>query len=355
MFGAQAVPLARLHGDLLAFAAMPLIVCGFALRLLPRFVGAPPVRGFLPGAVLLPFAAGATLRTVAAIAPLPGATFAAAVLSTIGGLVFAAAVAKVVRTGGRSRPDVVLFLLAALWLPAAGALDLAAARAAALDALLWGFVGGHILAVFARTGPAFIAARSPGAIVVAIAGGLWHVGIVAAVFGALPGWSAALAGVLLLLTSMQLYGRGIALGPIQPGARLTRTALRFAFGWLVVALALLSLRAIESTFDVFTSIDTGAARHAFTLGFVLPVIYAYGSRLVPTLTGGPPPQLRSVAAIVVLANLGVSIRVLADGLVADPIVAASAVLLSRITAGAALLLFVAMTVRTLRRGGLPLA
>ena len=55
-----------------------------------------------------------------------------------------------------------------------------------------------------------------------------------------------------------------------------------------------------------------------------------------------------------LANLGVLIRVLADALVADPMVAASAVLLSGITAGAALLLFVALTVRTLRRGGLPI-
>lgn len=333
---------------------MPTIVCGFALRLLPRFFGTPPFRGVLPGAVLLPFALGVALRAVAAIAPIPGATVAASILATIGGLVFAAAVVSVVRAAGRPRPDLVLFLLAALWLPAAGALDLAGARAAALDALLWGFVGGHILAVFARTAPAFIAARPPGAAGLAIAGWLWHVGIAAAVIGALPGWSAALAGVLAMVIATRLYGRGIARGPIPPGARLIRTALRLAFGWLLVALALLSLRAIEATFDVFTPIDTGAARHALTLGFILPVVYAYGARLVPTLAGGLPPQTRSVAAIVVLANLGVSIRVLADAFVVDPTVAASALVLSGIAAGAALLLFVALAVRSLRRGGLPM-
>ena len=42
------------------------------------------------------------------------------------------------------------------------ALELAEARAAALDAVLWGFAGGHIVAVYARTAPAFIAAKPPG-------------------------------------------------------------------------------------------------------------------------------------------------------------------------------------------------
>lgn len=354
MFGAQAVPLARLHGEILAFGAMPLIVCGFALRLLPRFAGTPPFRGLLPGAVLLPFAAGVTLRAIAAIAPIPGAAVAAAALAAIGGLVFATAVASVLRAGSRPRPDLVLFLLAALWLPAAGALDLSGARAAALDALLWGFVGGHILAVFSRTAPAFIAARPPGVAGLAIAGTLWHLGIAAAVLGVLPGWSAALAGALAIVITTRLYGTGIARGPIQPGAQLTRTALRLAFGWLLVALALLSLRAIEATFDVFTPIDTGAARHALTLGFILPVIYAYGSRLVPTLTGGPPPHLRSVTAIVTLANVGVFMRVLADIFATDPAAVVAAVGSSAIAAAAALLLFVALTVRTLRRGGLPI-
>ena len=329
-----------------------MLVSGFALRLLPRFFGSGPFHGLLPAAVLIPIAVSAALRTAAA--SLPGAALAAALLTAAGGLVFAGGVAAVLRRSER-RIDGLLFALAALWLPGAGALELADARAAALDAVLWGCAGGHIVAVYARTAPAFIAARPPGRLAAGLVGVLWHAGIAAAAAGALEGWIATLAGALVLIGSTRLYGRGIALRTIPPGARVTRTALRFAFAWLVVALALLSIRGIEGWFGPLAVVDTSAARHAFTLGFLLPVIYAYGVRLVPFMVGGPPPVLRAVFAIVVLANLGALIRVLADGTTRDPVVSTLVVLLSGAFAGAALMLFIALAVRSARRGGLPLA
>lgn len=353
--GARALPLALLHGDLLAFGAVPMIVTGFALRLVPRFFGSATFQGLLPGAVLIPIAVGAALRIVAAAGPLPEAAVVAAAFTAAGGLVFAVAVLRALGSSDRARADAVLFLLAALWLPAAGVLELADARAAALDAVLWGFAGGHIVAVYARTAPAFIAARPPGPRALGATAMLWHAGVAAAALGQPAGWAAALAGAIVLLVSTRLYGRGIAQRPIPPGASTTRSALRFAFAWLLVALALLSLRGIGSALGVPTPVDTGGARHAFTLGFLLPVIYAYGVRLVPLIVGGPRPDLRTVVAIAVLANAGAGIRVVADTTLRDASVAAGAVLISATAAGAALVLFIAVAIRSLRRGGLPLA
>lgn len=353
--GARALPLALLHGDLLALGAVPMIVTGFALRLVPRFFRSPTFRGPLPGAVLIPIAFGAALRIVAAAGPLPEAAVVAAALTAAGGLVFAAAVLRVLSSSDRPRADAGLFVLAALWLPAAGVFDLAGEHAATLDAALWGFAGGHIVAVYARTAPAFIAARPPGPRVLGATAMLWHGGVAAAALGQPAGWPAALAGVIVLVASTRLYGRGIAQRPIPPSAGTTRTALRLAFAWLLVALALLSLRGIAAAVGVPTPIDTGGARHAFTLGFLLPVIYAYGVRLVPLIVGGPRPDLGAVVAILVLANAGAGIRLVANTTGRDASVAAGAVLISGTVAGAALVLFIAVAIRTMRRGGLPLA
>jgi len=353
--GVRGLRLTLLHGDLLVFGAIPMIVTGFALRLLPRFFGTASFHGLLPAVVLLPIALSAVLRVVAVAAPLPEAAVAAAALTAAGGLVFAGAVLRTVSSTERQRDDGILFVLAALWLPAAGAFELAEVRAAALDAALWGFAGGHIVAVYARTAPAFIAARPSGPRALRVTVTLWHAGVAAAAFGQPAAWAAVLAGALVLVSATRLYGSGIALRPIPPGASITRTALRLAFAWLVVALGLLSLRGLGSALGLSLPIDTGGARHAFTLGFLLPVIYAYGVRLVPLMMGGPQPVLRAVVAIVALANVGVLIRVVADATIRDASIAAAAVLISATAAGAALVLFITVAIRSMRRGGLPLA
>lgn len=358
LFPGQAVALARVHGELLVFGALPTLVCGFALRLLPRFFGAPPPRGLAPALVLVPFTVGAALRVAAALAGPAGEPLraVASLLTLAGAAVFAATVVRLISRPAADRPaQAGLFILAALWLPVAAALELAGPlvpRATALDALLWGFAAGHILAVFSRTAPAFVAARPLTERVMWPLVVLWNAGLAMALLGPAAGWVGALGAVLLLVVASRLYGRGIALRPVPPGARVIRAALRFAFGWLILALGLLSLRAAEQLFGPVMPLNTGAARHALTLGFLMPFIYAYGSRLVPVLTGSAPPGLRAVLLIVVLANLGAALRVGADALVVDADLARGAVALSALSAAAALLLFVGMTVRRLRAGAL---
>lgn len=355
---AQAVALARVHGELLVFAALPTLVCGFALRLLPRFFGAPPPRGLVPALVLAPFALGAALRVVAVLTGPAGEPLraVASLLTLAGAAVFAATAARLIGRHAADRPaQAGLFLLAALWLPVAAALELAGPlvpRATALDAVLWGFAAGHILAVFSRTAPAFVAARPLAERAIWPLVLLWNAGLATALLGLAAGWAGALGAVLLLIVASRLYGRGVALRPIPPHARVIRAALRCAFGWLILALGLLALRAAEQLFDIATPVNTGAARHALTLGFLMPFIYAYGSRLVPVLTGSAPPGPRVVLLIVVLANCGAALRVGADALVVDADLARAAVALSALSAAAALLLFVGMTVRRLRAGAL---
>ncbi len=358
LFPGQAVALARVHGELLVFGALPTLVCGFALRLLPRFFGAPPSRGLVPALVLAPFAVGAALRVAAALAGPAGEPLraVASLLTLAGAAVFAATSVRLVRGRFTDQPaQAGLFVLAALWLPVAAALDLASPlvpRATALDALLWGFAAGHILAVFTRTAPAFVAARPLPERAIRPIVLLWNAGLATALLGVTAGWLGALGAVLLLVVASRLYGRGIARAQIPPGARLIRAALRCAFGWLIVALGLLTLRAAEQLFGLATPVHTGAARHALTLGFLMPFIYAYGSRLVPVLTGSAPPGMRAVLLTVVLANLGAALRVGADALVMDADIARAVVALSAMSAAAALLLFVGMTARRLRAGAL---
>lgn len=357
---AHAVVLARVHGELLVLGAVPTLVGGFALRLLPRFFGAPPPRGVWPALVLAPLSIAAVLRVAAALAGPAGdpLRLIAAYLTLAGAVSFALVVARLLRRhlSGRSA-QAGLFLLAACWLPAAAVLALTGPqvpRVIALDALLWGFAAGHVLAVFSRTAPAFVAARPLSGRVLWPMALLWHAGLASALLGVPAGWLGVLTAVLLLAVASGLYGAGIARAQLPAGARLTRAAIRCAFGWLMLAAALLTLRGVEQLVDRSLPLSTGAARHALTLGFLLPFIYVYGVRLIPVLTGSRHPATRTVRAIVLLANLGAALRVVADGLVGDAGLARVLVVLSAIGATAALLLFAGMTVRRVRARALPM-
>jgi Domain of unknown function (DUF1858)/NnrS protein len=88
--------------------------------------------------------------------------------------------------------------------------------------------------------------------------------------------------------------------------------LRVAYGWALVAIALLALAPVYNAMAGvgFSHAYFGGYRHAFTVGFISMMILGVSSKVVPVLGGLDPRHLSSLRATFWLVNIGNGMRVL---------------------------------------------
>jgi hypothetical protein len=347
------------HAQLVGFAG--LLVMGIGHRILPRFRGAPD-----PAArsVLLPFALVATGLLLRPLQAVPGVPLRDALLlvsgaATLAGFfLYARTVLGILTTGDNAHRADELFLgtgavfgvVGAMWdlvalAPVIGggiAVDPQADRAA-IVALLLGFVGAHVIGVSLRVSPAFIGAqpaRDRDVLALAV---VWTAGVVASTLDAAVGPLLLLAAAVPLAAVIVPLGRGGAVRPLPPHARVARLAFGGAYAWLIVGLALLVAASSGDTGPLAT-----AARHALALGFLTQIVFGVGSRLIPAFTGGAALPLSAVRAAILLINAATALRVGFEIVGPTTTPAAIALASSGPLALAALLVFASAAARSVR-------
>lgn len=232
-----------------------------------------------------------------------------------------------------------------------GTLVDADADRAAIAALLLGFVAAHVIGVSLRVAPAFIAAAPARDRTVAIAVVFWMAGVTLTTVGGPIGPLVLLVTAAVLVRAIGAFARGVALRAVPPAARVVRLAFRGAYAWLLVGLALIAAGAIP---DAPAAIAT-AGRHALALGFLTQIVFGVGSRLIPALTGGNPLPTSAVRAAIVLVNVAALLRVALEIVGPSTTLAAALLPLSGPLALAALAVFAAAAVRTVRSAFRPFA
>lgn len=343
------------HAQLIGFAG--LLVLGVGYRILPRFRGAPEPSTPAMAASGALVAAGVLLRLVQLLPDVPGRgdLLLASGTLTLAGLLLYAFVGLDLLSGGENvhRADEIVLGAAIVWTPI-GALwslvSLAAPLGSAADpiaastavwALLLGSIGGHILGVSLRVAPAFIAAPVAPARLVIAGAILWNAGVVGVTMSLGLAPLVLLAGALVLVHAIGPFRRSAAVRPLPPQARLSRLAFRAGFAWLAAGLVLFALAGSVPG-------ATAAARHALALGFLMSMVVAVGSRLVPALTGGVGFPLRAVLAALALTNAAALLRVPLELVGPASGLATFGLALSGLLAYGALVVFAAAAARTAR-------
>ncbi len=174
----------------------------------------------------------------------------------------------------------------------------------------WGFIVPFIWGFSTRWLPPLLGLRKTLRSLLVPALAVLGIGVVTALTGA-----PLLASVLLLVSAMLFV---LALRLWQPADRepklrgvhaSTPWFLRLAYGWLVVA----ALLAVASASEPLPNGWAGASRHALTVGFFTVVVFAIGPRVLPSFLGvGSIWSPRLMAAVLLLANVGCSLRVVSQ-------------------------------------------
>lgn len=367
LFGASWLALVQVHGVLQLFGFVGLFAMGIALHAVPRFRGAGPPPAWLVWITYLGTLIGLVIRSVAQ--PVPDLPARGSLLLVGDGLLVAgtlafsaAALGSLVAGRNPHRPDelvmgagILVFPVAALLvaLEAVGSAPLIVDQSSddrALWTMLLGGAGTLIFGAWARLAPGFVAAlpARPRPLLAGVI--LWLVGVGCLAAGTAAGPWLLLAGLTTTTYALSVFGPGIARQPLQDHARLTRIGVRSAFAWAFVGIGILA----AGTLGVASSyLQVSAGRHAVALGFVTLMIYAVAARALPAFLSRRlwSPQLQ--AATLLIANLGVVLRVfpqLLEGAPLDVVIG-----LSGIFSYTGLLLFAVNVVRTLRAPSAPAA
>ena len=369
MFGASWLVLVQVHGLIQLFGFAGLFLMGVALHVLPRFRGAPPAPGWLVRAIFASTVFGLTMRTVAQpLTDLPGRgliLIAGAALLAFGTGCFAIAVLRILVAGRNPhRADELVIAVGVLAMPVAALLvtlavvgntSLVLDQAAddrALAAMLLGSLATVIFGVWARLAPGFVAAPPARARRLLLGAAVWICGVVNVIAGWPTGPWLLLAGLALIVVAIGVFGPTIARQPLTGSARLTRLAVRSAFSWAFVGVALIVISGLGAGAD---PLMISAARHAIGLGFVTMMIYGVGARALPAFLGRRLWSDRLQLATIALTDLAVALRVgLQAGGATEPI-ANAIVGLSGLIAYAALVTFALNVLRTLRGAARPMA
>lgn len=371
LFGASWLVLVQVHGLVQLFGFAGLFLMGVALHALPRFRGAPPAPARL---VIVIFAATLTGLAVRALAqPFPdgpvrgSALTAGALLLTIGTGCFAAAALRILGSGRNPhRADELVIAAGVLAMPVAAALEVVAvagrvpstiaqtADDRVLAAMLLGSLATAIVGVWARLAPGFVATPPARAAQLLAGAATWFAGVAAIVAGWPIGPWLLLGGLSLLTVALGVFGPSIARQPLAGAARLTRLAVRSAFAWAFIGVALIAVAGL-GTEPAGPLIS--AARHALGLGFVTMMIYGVGSRALPAFLGRRLWSDRLQLATILLTDLAVALRVGLQSIPSGPggslgaaaeSVANAVVGLSGLIAYAALVAFAVNVARTVR-------
>ena len=362
LFGANWLALVQVHGLLQLFGFAGLFAMGVALHALPRFRGAAPPRRALVWITYFGILSGLALRSIAQ--PMPDLPARGPLLLTSGVLLFGgtlsftyAAIRSLVTGRNPHRPDELLIGAGICALPIAAllvALEMAGSAPVIVDqgtddravwVMLLGGLSTLIFGVWARLAPGFVASVPAKPRLLVTGGSLWLAGVLTLALGVTLGPWLLLAGFGALTGAIGVFGKGIARQPLHGHARLTRIGVRSAFGWAFVGLAIIA----AGTLGLAGSyLQVSAARHALALGFVTVMIYAVASRALPAFLGRRLWSPRLQAATLVLANLGVGLRVVLQLVEGTGGPSDAVVGLSGILAYSALVLFALNVVRTLR-------
>jgi hypothetical protein len=199
--------------------------------------------------------------------------------------------------------------------------------------------------VWARLAPGFVASRPPTPRLLIAGGALWLAGVILQALGVALGPWLLFIGLAALTGAIGVLGPGIARQPLHGHARLTRLGVRSAFAWAFIGLAVIA----AGTLGLASSyLQVSAARHALALGFVTLMIYAVAARALPAFLGRRLWSTPLQAATLLVANLGVALRVLPQLAAGTDAPSDALIGLSGILAYVALVLFTINVVRTLR-------
>lgn len=323
LFGASWLVLVQVHGLVQLFGFAGLFLMGVGLHVLPRFRGTPPAPARLVIVIFSTTFGGLAVRAVAQ--PFPDgpargpALTAGALLLTIGTGCFAAAALRILGSGRNPhRADELAIAAGILVMPVAAILDVVAVAggvpaviAGAADdrvlaAMLLGSLATAIFGVWARLAPGFVATPPARAIPLLAGAAIWQAGAAAIVAGWPIGPWLLLVGLSITTLALGVFGASIARQPLAGAARLTRLAVRSAFTWAFIGVALIVVSGLgaEPAGPLMS-----AARHALGLGFVTMMIYGVGSRALPAFLGRRLWSDRLQLATILLTDLAVALRV----------------------------------------------
>jgi hypothetical protein len=219
---------------------------------------------------------------------------------------------------------------ATAFLTAGQAVVPAAFDAALVHLELAGFVVFLVYAVSRKILPRFLLLQAPSDRHVGLGAGCYLIGVILVTAGwllsALPslaqladvgravGAWLQLIGVLLYLDGLKLYRTPTrpsgAPGVTDPARRW----IRLAFGWLVVANLLATFWATRALLQGSPPgfFEISAERHALAQGFILTIVVAYGSRILPGFSAWATQTPRPVEAMIALITTGALLRVVGE-------------------------------------------
>ncbi len=358
--------LVQAHGTIQLYGFAAMFLMGVGMHVLPRFRGAPPTPRGLAAVAYAATVSAIVMRAVTQ--PLP--SFPArgvllplsGVLLVVGTAAFAIAALRALRGGTNAhRRDELVMAAGVLAAPVAAVLAAVEfpfgsapllAEAAADDRAVWAMLLGSlataIFGVWARLAPGFTA--TPPADPRALLGGaaLWLLGAAGMVAGLPLAPLALLAGLLVVVWAAGVFGATIARQRLVAHARLTQLAVRSAFVWALAGCVLLVAYELRAaiTGDRASYLDTSAARHALALGFVTLMIYGVAARALPSFLERRLWSERLQLLTILLANAGVALRVVPQGMGAQGGIATGLVAASGVLAYAALVVFAVNVLRT---------
>ncbi|MBX6771505.1 MAG: hypothetical protein IRY83_07250 [Chloroflexi bacterium] len=353
---ASAVPwaaLAQVHGQVQAIGFVALFILGTAAQLLPGFLACPLTR---PGRVTLGGGLIAGAMVVRAVAqPLwPGPARVALLWASAAGevvgfalclVVYAELARQTIQPLDRWRElaaagfgflvvSLIVNTAAIAWLAGGAPVVPGMLDAALVQLQLAGFVVFLVFGVSRKILPRFLLLRPPNDRLISAGGIAYGSGVALVAAGwlmasvSLPDWvgsGASAVGVWLQLMGTILYLGGLRLyePPVRPsGAPAVtdpaRRWIRIAFIWLIVA-DLLALIPATRAFLGGPSVgfyELTAERHALAQGFIVTIIIAYASRILPGFSAWAIQHPRTVALIVALVTAGAVVRVIGELLTA---------------------------------------
>lgn len=358
--------LVQVHGTIQLFGFAGMFLMGVGLHVLPRFRGAPATPRALAAAAYAATVSAIVLRAISQpVLSFPGRE----VLLPLSGLLFVigtsafalGALRALLRGTNAHRADELVIGAGVLAAPVAALLFLGEfplkgpgllADQRADDRAGWTMLlvclMTAIFGVWARLAPGFTAAPPPRRIPLLAGAALWLVGAAGVAGGIALAPLVLLAGLATLAWALGVFGATIARQRLVSHARLTLLAVRSATAWALAGGGLLAwygLRAVATGAEP-SYLETSAARHAFALGFVTLMIFGVAARALPSFVGRRNWSERLQLVTLVLANAGLALRVVPQGLglvggAADASVAASGAL-----AYAALVVFAVNVLRT---------
>ena len=358
--------LVQVHGTIQLFGFAGMFLMGVGLHVLPRFRGASPTPRALATIAYAGTVSAILLRALtqpvlsfpgrAILLPLSG------FLLVVGTTAFAIGALRALRGGTTAhRPDELVMAAGVLAAPAAALLFLfefpldsagllADQRAdeRAGWAMLLVCLATAIFGVWARLAPGFTATPPSRPLPLRVGSSLWLLGATGVAAGIVIVPFVLLAGLLTIVWALGVFGATIARQRLVSHARLTRLAVRSAIVWAIAGSALLAWYALRAvaTGTERSYLEASAARHAFALGFVTLMIFGVAARALPSFLSRRLWSERLQLATLVLANAGVALRVVPQGLGAEGDAASVVVAASGALAYAALVVFAVNVLRT---------